>query len=144
MAANLYNILKSGVFILAFTQIFPVFALAQTAKSTADDNLTDMQKVQRDLVDPKRRKDMIKDPKAKDADANVQKLGGTEANQQMIYELAAQVFGNMKDKSPDEMMKILEQAQRDPAAFAESWSPEQREKLKRLGQSIEATKKSNP
>jgi hypothetical protein len=96
------------------------------------------------LRTPDKRNDEIKkDPKAKAADAQVKSLTGNEANTEKLYELAAQVMQNLVQQSggdTDKMMKIIEQAEKDPAGFAKTWTPEQQKLLKQLGQDIEKSK----
>lgn len=93
------------------------------------------------LRSPGKRDDAIKgDAKAKAADAQVKALAGDPATTQKLYELSALIMENLVKQAngdPEKMMKILEAAQKDPSAFANTWSPEQRQMLKDLGQQIE-------
>lgn len=81
---------------------------------------------------------------AKLVKTRVSEISGSAANEQEIYELASEVLGNMKDNSPEEMLKILSEAQTNPAAFAERWTPEQKKKLKELAERLPASQKKKP
>ncbi|NBY21120.1 hypothetical protein EBQ74_12995 [bacterium] len=68
----------------------------------------------------------------------MKELGGEYSEE--IYQLAAQIMENLVREAqgdPDKMMKILEKAQQNPSAFADTFSEEQKRKLKELGKKIE-------
>lgn len=75
---------------------------------------------------------------------NVKTISGGKENEDEIYKMAAEILGNMKGKSPEEMTKILEEAKRNPEAFVQTWSPEQKEKLKKLSERLPAANKAKP
>jgi hypothetical protein len=87
-----------------------------------------------------RTKAIQKDPKAQTADANLKALMGGNANAtEEVYALAADVFANvMKEANGDvgKMQEMMAKFMRDPAAFANSWTPEQKAKLKLLAEKI--------
>jgi len=82
------------------------------------------------LTSPEKRKLILdNDPKAKEADDFALQVGSNAANQQKIYELAAKVMTDLAKNGkwdPDKMMQILEKANKDPEAFANTFSPEQK------------------
>lgn len=78
------------------------------------------------------------------ADGKVKGLAGTAADEQAIYELAAEVLGNMKGKTPEQMSKVVGDADSNPAGFAETWTPEQKKKLKEISDRIPAGRASTP
>jgi hypothetical protein len=91
----------------------------------------------------KRGEEIKNSPKAKAADAEVKALTGNEKNTEKLYELSAQIMQDLVTQAngdPDKMVKILEQAQKDPAGFAKTFSPEQQKLLKELAVDIEKTK----
>jgi uncharacterized alpha-E superfamily protein len=100
------------------------------------------------LVSPEQRKQILdKDPKAKEADDFALQVGGNAANQQKIYELAAKVMADLAksgNSDPDKMMQILEKANKNPEAFANTFSPEQKKMLQELAAEIEKSKSSKP
>jgi len=100
------------------------------------------------LISPEQRKQILdKDPKAKEADDFALQVGGNAANQQKIYELAAKVMADLAkngNSDPDQMMKILEKAGKDPEAFANTFSPEQKKMLQELAAEIEKSKPTKP
>jgi len=93
------------------------------------------------LKNKKLRAKAVKSGDAKKADDYVSNLADHDQDiVQKIYELSADtlpVLVNKTDGDPQKMTKILEDFQRDPASFADQWTPEQRAKLeeisKRLG-----------
>lgn len=102
-------------------------------------------KTQETLRSSAGRQEIIHESKAaQEVDQRVKELAGSSASEQEIYDLAADVLGNMKDKSPEQMMQILEQAQKDPAAFAKSWTPAQKKKLEELSQRLPAAQQKRP
>ncbi|NBX69633.1 MAG: hypothetical protein EBR01_11800 [Proteobacteria bacterium] len=108
------------------------------------DNLNQEQKnalkeVMNQLTNPSARMEQLKnDKRAQDSDKAVKELGGEYSEE--IYQLAAQIMENLVREAqgdPDKMMKILEKAQQNPSAFADTFSEEQKRKLKELGKKIE-------
>lgn len=130
------------VTLFSFLIANPLWAQVNPQSNTGHD--ASMERVQQELRDPVKRQKMIDSDAAKQADQNVKSVGGSEMNQQQMYELSAEVFGNFKGKSPEEMDKLLEEAQKNPEAFMNSWSPEQKAKLKQLSNQIEEGRKKNP
>lgn len=95
------------------------------------------------LNSPVQRGEVIgKDPKAKSADDQVQSLMGTPENTAKLYELAGKIMENLATQAegdPQKMMEILEKAQRDPASFAASFTPEQQKMLQDLAKQVETS-----
>jgi hypothetical protein len=89
-----------------------------------------------------REKTSKSDPKAQKAIQDVKNLtGGDQKSEDDIYSLAADLMPVLVEKSngdPNKMMKILEDAQKDPEAFAKSWTPEQRRKLQQISEKLKA------
>jgi hypothetical protein len=101
--------------------------------------------VQEQMKKPDFHKNAAKESsEAKDVESHVKQISGNEANEQEMYNLAAEVLGNMKDMKPEDMQKMLEQAKKNPEAFMNSWTPEQKKKLKELSERIPAGQKRNP
>ncbi len=83
-------------------------------------------------------------PEAKSPDAQaVQKqieiLGGGGANSEAIYGLASDVMADLVKKSagdPDKMQQILNQALKNPEAFANSLSPQQQQQIRELAKKL--------
>lgn len=81
-----------------------------------------------------------KDAAAKKADDVLNQLGG--GNEQFnaeAYQLASEVFEVLAKESggdPAKMNKAVQEYLRDPAAFAKKFSPEQKAKLKQLGEKV--------
>jgi len=87
------------------------------------------------------------DPVVVDAVKQVQQdmsEAGSDENTDMVYGLAADVLGNMKDMTPEQMVKTLDDAQKNPQAFADSLTPAQKDKLKDLSSRMPATKTPGP
>ncbi len=96
------------------------------------------------LTDPSARAKAINgDSEAESADSYVNNLtGGNTQTNNDVYDLASKVFANLvKDAhgDPNKMQAEIEKFQRDPAAFAAKWTPEERAKLKALSLKMPAT-----
>ncbi len=129
--------MKKILLIIAFWS--PVLALADAETRKA------VQDVQEQMKNPQFHQNAAKESKeAAAVEKHVKEISGNPQNEQEMYNLAAQVLGNMKDMKPEEMQKMLEQAQKDPEAFMKSWTPEQQKKLKELSERIPAGQKRNP
>ncbi len=110
-----------------------------------DETRKAVEQVQQQMQSPSFHQNAAKESKeAAAVEQHVKSVAGSAANEQEMYNLAAQVLGNMKDKSPEEMQKIIEQAQKNPEAFLNSWTPEQQKKLKEISERIPAAQKKNP
>lgn len=93
------------------------------------------------LRDPKFRAQNAKDSKpAAELGQHIKNLSKDPATEQEIYNLAAEVMGNMKDLTPEQMAKIVDQAQTSPTEFAESFTPEQKRKLHEIVERMPASK----
>lgn len=107
----------------------------------------------------KNTQDMLRDAKARDAaiqqtgerarqvDQGVRNLAGSQQNADDIYGLAADVFANITKEAggdPEKMQKLLNEAQKNPAAFAEKWTPEQKQKLGEIGTKIPTPSTARP
>lgn len=99
-----------------------------------------LKKTQQMLRDAKERsKAVSQDPQAGWMDNHVRSLGGSETNTQEIYGLAADVLENIAQEAngdPAKMMELLDRAKKDPNGFAARFTPEQKAKLKELGQKL--------
>jgi hypothetical protein len=118
------------------------FGQAENAKPTDDKALEQTQEL---LKDPNQRKEFIdKTPDAKKTNDDLKTLVGSDQNLEEAYKLAAELFGKITAEAngdPEKMKKLLEEAQKNPAAFANSWSPEQKEKLKSIAEKTPAAVK---
>ena len=59
---------------------------------------------------------------------------------EQIYKLAADIFGTMGQKSnydANSMDKVLQDGAKNPAGFADTFTPQQKDTLHQLGQAIE-------
>lgn len=95
------------------------------------------------LGDPAALQNYAKDhPEAAATQSQVNSLtGGNAVDTAAVYKLAAEIFANMaKDTGGDtaSMQKTLTDAMKNPAAFAEKLSPDQRRELEALTKSIES------
>src|SRR5690348_7596925 len=99
-----------------------------------------LQQTQELLKDPAARAQAAQgDAQAAAVEKQVEQLGGTPQNTQAIYDLAADVLGNVaKDAQgdPDKMMQLLEKASKNPEAFGNQFTPEQKQKLRELSQKL--------
>lgn len=117
-----------------------LFSLSAMALDGADQEATT--KTQ-ELLKSKdaRQKTIEKSEDAKKANAHLQGLtGGDEKLSQEIYELSAEIMPTLVEKSGGDSKKMLE-LMKNPEAFANSWTPEQKEKLKRLAEKLQSAPK---
>ena len=92
------------------------------------------------IQDPALRQTAIaKDPKAVEADRQARALAGSDKTTQDFYEFAIDIFVDLMLSAGGDMKKInetLERAKADPAAFAATLSPRNRERLKELSTKV--------
>ena len=104
----------------------------QTAKALAE--------AIRVIQDPALRQTAIaKDPKAVEADRQARALAGSDKTTQDFYEFAIDIFVDLMLSAGGDMKKInetLDRAKSDPAAFAATLSPRNRERLKELSTKV--------
>lgn len=106
-----------------------------------DDTRRGVEHTQQLLRDPEFRKQNAKESKpVAELDQHIKSLTKNPAAEQELYELAAEVMGNMKDLTPEQMAKVVEAGQKNPAAFAESFSPAQKQKLHEIADRVPAAK----
>ncbi|WP_413560784.1 hypothetical protein [Bdellovibrio sp. HCB209] len=100
-----------------------------------------IEKTQKDIRNTTTRAEMIKSsPEAAKAAEKVKALSGGSANEAEMYDLAADVLTNMKGMSQEQILEMMQKAQKDPEAFVKTWSPEQRKKLEKISDRIPASK----
>lgn len=108
-----------------------------TASTTA---LVDTQNM---LTDPAARAQGVKlHPMGTDVDNQVKQLGGSSENTDDIYGLAADVFGELMKEAGGDPLKaqeLVQEATKNPAAWASKWTPEQQAKLKALSGRLPAS-----
>ncbi|TAJ87077.1 hypothetical protein EPO44_15825 [bacterium] len=83
---------------------------------------------------------IVKDPKAVEADRQVRALAGSDKVTQDFYEFAIDIFVDLMQSAGGDMKKInetLDRAKTDPAAFAATLSPRNRERLKELSTKVD-------
>ncbi len=131
---------------LAFLFSFALIIHTQSAWSNEVESVNEgIQQVQKELRDPKAVERTAQQSQgAKELVQKVRDMSGTEENETAIYDLAAEVMGNMKGKSLEEILKTIEQASKNPAGFADSFSPEQKQKLKAIAERMPSSKKAKP
>ena len=107
----------------------------------ADEMAAAIEKTQKDILNEQTRENMAKEsPEGAKAAEKIKSLAGSAANEQEMYGLASDVLGNMKGLTQEQMMQVIQQAQKDPEGFLKTWSPEQRKKLEDLSGRLPASK----
>ncbi len=136
---NRQVLMSKVVVFLSF--IFSVSALGENVPTLTDEKLDAYSKeattkTQSLLRDPKQRQSSIEKGDGKKADDYVSNLTGNNSkNSESIYDLAADVLPLLVNKAngdPAKMKEIVEEYSKNPEAFANGWSPEQRAKLHEL------------
>lgn len=126
---------------IALSLLFLVSPLT-FAKNDLNANDQDaLRKTQEIMTNPaERRRVTEKDAEAKKADDQVLSMfGGNQEMSQEVYELAAEVFAQVAAEAkgdPLVMQQKMGEFQRNPSAFANSWTPTQKAKLKELADKL--------
>lgn len=116
---------------------------ADMGKADMDSADQEALKQTQELLKNKTQRDQaIKDsPAAQQAADFVQQLtGGDQQMSEDIFALAAEVFSIVVQESKGDVNKmnlLLENFKKNPAQFAEKWSPEQKSRLKSLADKLE-------
>lgn len=127
--------------------LFCSFLLSVTFQTTKADPETEqaIQEVQLQMKNANFGENAAKESaEARDVHNYVKGISGNPQQTQEIYDLAAEVLGNMKGLNPEQMQKLLEAAKNDPSQFADSWTPEQKEKLKKLSNRLPSANQKKP
>ena len=118
---------------------FPAFA--------DDDEVTehDIQGMRLQLEDAEARKELLaRDPKSRAMHEEVSRLTGSETHTQEVYRLASEVLARISQEAggdPEKMMMLLQEAQKNPEAFADRLTPEQKAAIRTLAAQIERSRR---
>lgn len=120
-----------------------LFALILQSFAQSD---TAIMHTQQFLLDDKAMKQFAtEDANAKKAMKSVEQLSGSDPMlEKSIYEASAQIFGNFQGKSPEEILKVLENAQKDPKSFFNNLSIDQQKLIRDISLRIPASKAPRP
>jgi hypothetical protein len=86
-----------------------------------------------------------KNADAKAADAQVKALMGDQTD--ATYDLASEIFGDLVRQAngdPVKLMKLVEEAKKNPEAFAKKLTPEQKAKINSMATTIDKGSTSSP
>lgn len=86
-----------------------------------------------------------KNPEAANTDANVKALMGPDTD--AAYDLAADILADLVKQAngdPAKLMELLENAKKNPEAFAKKLSPAQQDKIRGLANKVEERQKKAP
>lgn len=129
------------------------FALAISAMGAGPEAKMDardqeaLQKTQQMLTNPVLRKEgMNGDKDALRWDSNAQELTGGGRNKEDLYKIASDIFADMAKQANGDSIKMLEQlelAKKNPEAFYNSLSKEQRDKISELSNRLPASQQQN-
>lgn len=139
----MFSLIGKSVAVILF--IASLFCSAYALADDSDDIAAAIEKTQNDLRNSNTRAEMINSSaQAGKAAQQVKTLSGSPANENEMYNLAADVMGNMKGMSQEQIKQVMQQAQKDPEGFLKTWSPEQRKKLETLSERLPAATKKQP
>lgn len=131
-----------SIFLISIASVYSEDEGLDVASATALKQTQDL------LKDKAARDKAIKgDSHAVEADANAGRVAGTAENKEATYGLSSEIMAYLVKKTagdPIALQKIMNDAQRNPEAFAESLPPEYQSKLRGLAGKIEADKKLPP
>ncbi len=116
-----------------------------TKKKVAQDDVDALQKTQELLKDAKAREAYAKEhPEAQNALDQVKKLGGTEGNSDEMFSISAEIMQSIVAESGgdvEKMQAMIAQATKNPEAFFNQLSADQKAKIRKVAGEIE---KNNP
>lgn len=95
------------------------------------------------LRDRGRRDQTLTGEAAKKVDKGLDDLTGSRNTSDEVYGLTADLLEPLMKKAgddPDKLQKMVDEAQKNPEAFAETFTPEQREKLRAIAGEISKNK----
>jgi hypothetical protein len=135
---------------IRFKKILVVFALANLiivdmalSGGLEPGSRDALQKTQEMLRDPIERNKVIgESDRAMKVNREVEVMMGSSQNSNEVYDLSAEVFAKLAEEAngdPDRMMQLLTMANQNPSLFAEKWSPDQKQKLKRIAERMPAS-----
>lgn len=122
--------------ILAYTGVL-------SAEDLDADTLKALEQTQNIMKDPALRaaQPEAQGPQAAALQAQLKALGGTAQDQEQIFQIAAQVMGDLTKKTqgdPAQMQKVLDQAMKNPEAFGQSLSPQEQQQIRDLAKKLPA------
>lgn len=140
--------MRSLIFLITtISTYFIVLNFSRLHAQTDASSQNAMRQTQELLKNKEEREKVAIDPKGKKVIQDIKTLtGGDKKSEEEIYGLAADLMPLLMEEAkgdPNKMMEILQEAQKDPEAFAKRWTPEQRKKLKGLADKL-GTKPAPP
>lgn len=125
-----------GVFVVLLIPAL-VFLTQQTF---ADEDVdTALIEVQKQLQNPAFiEQEAKKSSQAQQSKKMVSDIAGGSENEKEIYALAAEVLGNFKGMTIEQMQQELLRAQSNPDHFAKKWTPEQKKRLEAISKKLPA------
>jgi len=114
------------------------------AEEDPEEYLKALEETQAVLTTPQLRTQAATTPEAKAALDSVSQLTGTPENEQALFNVASQIFGNLtKDAQgdPDKLEKILLEAQKNPESFFNKLTPQQQNEIQGLAKKIPEPKR---
>lgn len=103
-----------------------------------------VENVQKDLVNVNQRAKMADTKESKLVVDHAKNLTGNATDENTLYEISAQVLGEIKGKNEAALTNTVNRAQQNPEAFYQSLSPEAQRKIRELAGSIESRQKQKP
>ena len=128
--------MKKFIIILSFLSSILTVAHAEDDKNKSfDDSLNKTQDL---LRSKEQRSGALKETDAaKKVDERVKQLAPDAKTEQEYYELAADIMNNYRDAKDEEAMKkSIDDGGRDPSAFLNGLTPEQKAKVKALSEKL--------
>lgn len=132
--------MKLTFVIFNFLMVCPVFGQQQGLNTSSQEALIQTQQLLNNKTE--RENKIASDPLAVQADAFTKKLMGDAQLTDEVYALAAEVFAIVVQNADGDVNKIhqaVDMYSRNPASFADKWTPEQKAKLKKLSDKLPQT-----
>jgi|GEM_PF-1073880 len=127
---------------------FSVSIHSQEAEGLSESDLKALQETQELLKNPSLRQEYLKEnPDAAKTDQNIRSLGGNKENTEELYSISADIAAILVQKSGGDTAKMqlmLQEALKNPDAFADVLSPSQLQRIKSVANKIDAEQVKKP
>jgi hypothetical protein len=135
---TLSHIIQACAIAAAIFLLFSRPAKADGLSERDQGALTQTQELLRDHT--QLQKEGLLTPEAKQMDARVQQVtGGSPKATAEVYDITADIFGNITKEAggnPEKMQELVEKAMANPQAFEASLTPEEKARIEKLVESL--------
>jgi hypothetical protein len=135
-------------FSLTLLLSFPPALRAQEAEGLSDSDMEALRQTQELLENPALRQNYLKEnAEASKVDQKVRQLGASKENTEEIYKISSDIAATLVKKTGGDSAKLqqlLQEALKNPEAFAGELTPEQIRRIKKVSEKIDAQNVKKP